>query len=249
MLMAGYAGLVDLRVIKSAARSDLSACASAAARNAQGLLHDAEVLAGAGCAARSYSLAALAVEECGKAVGLAALAMLPRTARTRAAVGRVLGWHQLKQAGGLLIAAVTTEEPGVASKLAAMSAAQATQVLIILAQPADEADRLRRRGLYVDLDRSGRIREPSEVTEADVAAQLARAQQAVSSASILLTPKGQARIAYPPAEEIYLARALVDALAHAGYGRTPEDAVNVMLNAVGQLHNTNQSPGPDTRSA
>jgi len=53
---------VDLRAVKAARRAELSACAFAAARNAQGLLHDAEVLAGSGCAARAYSLAALAVE-------------------------------------------------------------------------------------------------------------------------------------------------------------------------------------------
>lgn len=228
---------MDLRIVKSAPTDDLAACASAAARNARRLLIDAQVLASAGSVASAYSLAALAVEECGKAVGLAALAMLPRTARRRAAVGKVLIWHQLKLVGGLLIAAVTTEEPGVATKLAAMSAAQAAHVVNILAVPADEADRLRQRGLYVDMDRNGTIHEPpSEVTTADVGAQLARAQQAVSSASILLTPEGQDRIAHPPVQETELAQALVDALATAPYGRTPEDAADVLLEVVDKLH-------------
>jgi AbiV family abortive infection protein len=95
---------VDLRAVKAARRTELSACAVAAARNAHGLLHDAEVLARSGCAARAYSLAALAVEECGKAACLCALAVLPKTLRTRAPVGRLLEWHQLKQVGGLLAA-------------------------------------------------------------------------------------------------------------------------------------------------
>jgi AbiV family abortive infection protein len=240
---------MDLRTVKSVPGDGLAACASAAARNAQRLLIDAQILASAGAVASAYSLAALAVEECGKAVGLAALAMLPRTARTRAAAGKVLVWHQLKLVGGLLIAAVTTEEPGVATKLAAMSAAQAAHVVNILAVPADEADRLRQRGLYVDMDRNGRIHEPSEVTRADVAAQLARAQQAVSSASILLTPEGQDRIAHPPVQETELARALVDALAQAPDGRTPEDAAEVVLEAVDKLHiSGSRSPRTGSRS-
>ena len=152
---------MDLRAVKAASRTDLSACAVAAAHNAQGLLHDAEVLARSGSAAPAYSLAALAVEECGKALGLCVLSVLPRTLRTRAPVGRLLEWHQLKQVGGLLIA-VTWDEPGLSSRLATMPAVRATQILRSLNVPAEEADRLKRRGLYVDMDRGGRIREPSE---------------------------------------------------------------------------------------
>jgi HEPN superfamily AbiV-like protein len=70
-------GLVDLRAVKAASRPHLAACAIAAARNAQGLLQDAELLAGSGRTARAYSLAALAVEECGKAMDLTALAVMP----------------------------------------------------------------------------------------------------------------------------------------------------------------------------
>jgi AbiV family abortive infection protein len=227
---------VDLRLIKSAARGDLAACARAAVRNAQGLLRDAEVLSSSGSKARAYSLAALAVEECGKAASLTCLALLPRTARTRTAVGRLVGWHQLKLIGGLLITAVTFDGPGLAPKLARMPASQVAQVVDILAVPADEADRLRQRGLYVDMDAGGRIREPSEIAEADLAAQLARAQQAVMSAGFLLSPEAQARIANPSVEAIRLARALVDVLSEAGYGHTPEDAADVMLNAVTRLH-------------
>jgi AbiV family abortive infection protein len=228
---------VDLRAVKAASRADLSACAVAAARNAQGLLHDAEALAGLGSTARAYSLAVLAVEESGKAVWLAALAVLPKRMRARAAVGRMLQWHQLKQAGGLLIAAVTPEVPGVAAKLAAMPNTRATQILSSLSVPADEADRLKRRGMYVDMDSSGRIREPSEITEAEVTGQLARARQAAGSAGLLLGPEAQARIANPPAEAMKLVRALVTALAQAGYDRTPEAAAEVMLNAVRKLKN------------
>ena len=226
---------MDLRAVKAARRTELSACAIAAARNANGLLHDAEVLARSGCAARAYSLAALAVEECGKAACLCALAVMPKTLRTRAPVGRLLEWHQLKQVGGLLIAVVTLDAPGFAPKLAAMPAARARQILCSLNVPADEADRLKRRGLYVDMDRAGRIREPSEITDAEVTSQLARARQATHSAGWLLGPQAQARLAHPPAEAVEFARALVTALTQAGRARTPEVAVDVVLDAVSKF--------------
>ena len=65
---------MNLGAIKAAGRAELFACGVAAARNTDGLLRDAETLAGAGRPARAYSLAALAVEECGKALCLMALA-------------------------------------------------------------------------------------------------------------------------------------------------------------------------------
>jgi AbiV family abortive infection protein len=225
---------VDLRAVKAARRTELSACAVAAARNAHGLLHDAEVLARSDATARAYSLAALAVEESGKALCLLALAALPKSLRTRAPVGRLLEWHQLKQVGGLLIA-VMTWDPSFAPKLAAMPAARAKQILCALNVPAEEADRLKRRGLYVDMDRAGRIREPSEITEAEVTSQLARARQAADSAGWLLGPQAQARLAHPPPEAVELSRALVSVLSQAGHARTPEAAVDVLLTAVSQL--------------
>jgi AbiV family abortive infection protein len=229
---------VDLQAIKAAGRTELSACAFAAARNTQGLLHDAEILAGAGSTARAYSLAALAVEECGKAFSLSALTLLPETLRTRAPVGRMLEWHQLKQVGGLLTAAVPMDEPGLSAKLAAMPAAQATRILTTLSAPADEADRLKRRGLYVDMDRTGHIREPSEITETELTSQLTRARQAAASAALLLQPQAQARLTDPPAEATELASALVNALTQPGRARTPQDAADIMLTAVSNLRDT-----------
>lgn len=229
---------MDLGAVKAAGRAELSACAFAVARNVLGLLHDAELLAAAGRTARAYSLAALAVEECGKAACLLALAVLPKSLRTRAPTGRMLQWHQLKQVGGLLVAAVPIDRPGIAAKLAAMPAAQATQILATLNAPADEADRLRRRGVYVDMDSDGRIREPSEITEAELASQLARARQAAASAAVMLGPDMQARLANPPAEVIELATALISALVQAGNTRTPKDAADILLTAVSNLRDS-----------
>jgi AbiV family abortive infection protein len=226
---------VDLAAIKAAGRAELSACALAAARNGLGLLRDAELLADAGSTGRAYALAVLAVEEWGKALSLTALAVLPRKVRTQAPVGRMLEWHQLKQVGGLLAAVVPIDPPGLAAKLAAMPVAQAEQIVSALRCPADEADRLKQRGLYVDMDRAGRIREPSEITEAELASQLERARQAGVSAALMLGPEAQARVANPPAEVVQLASALVSVIIEAGSARTPDAAVRIMLTAVGNL--------------
>src|SRR5260370_23539747 len=104
---------MHLGAVKAAATSELIACTVAAAANAQGLLDDAEVLFAAGPHARAYSLAALAVEEVGKAASLAALAVMPQKLRAQAPVGRMLGWHQLKVVGGRLIAVVPFGPPAV----------------------------------------------------------------------------------------------------------------------------------------
>jgi AbiV family abortive infection protein len=207
----------------------------AAARNAQDLLYDAQVLAEAGSMARAYSLAALAVEEAGKAGSLVLLTVLPETLRAQAPVGRMLEWHQLKQVQGLFIARAPYRMPEVAPWLAALPAGELARVLSSLDTPADEADRLKRRGLYVDVGRGGAIREPSEITEAEVLSQLARAGQAASAAGHLLKPETQALMVNPPPKTVELSRALVSALAEARYGRTPEAAADVMLNAVGKL--------------
>jgi len=58
--------------VKTAAAPELVRCAVGAAVNARDLLDDAEFLSGAARNARAYAMAALAVEESGKAVSLAA---------------------------------------------------------------------------------------------------------------------------------------------------------------------------------
>jgi AbiV family abortive infection protein len=206
---------VDLGAVKAATGPELIAGAAAAARNADGLLRDAEVLARAHYTERAYALAALAVEEVGKAVSLAALAIMPKALKAQAPVGRMLEWHQLKQAVGQFIAMVPYGPPGLATRLVAMPAADLTQMLSALEVPAEEADRLKRSGLYVDIGRGGRIREPSEVTEAEATRLLARARRAVGSLN-LLEPDEQARLVSPCAEGVELARSAVSALAEVG---------------------------------
>jgi AbiV family abortive infection protein len=226
---------VDLGSVKAAPTPVLLSGTIAAVRNAQGLLYDARVLAEAGSVPRAYSLAALAVEEAGKAASLSVLTMMPEALRARAPVGRMLEWHQLKQAEGLFLGAVPYRSPGIALRLVTMRAAEMRQVLSTLDAPSDEADLLKRRGLYVDVGRGGRIREPWEITEAELISQLARAGQAVSAAGHMLEPEAQARLVNPIAEGVELSRAEVSALTEARHARTPEAATNVVLNMVTRL--------------
>ena len=207
----------------------------AAARNADGLLCDARVLADAGSAARACSLAALAIEEAGKAGNLGLLTVMPRALRARAPVGRMLEWHQLKQVHGLFIASMPFRLPEMAPWLAALPAGELAQVLTALDLPVDEADRLKRRGLYADVGRGGLIREPSEITEDEVLSQLTRAGQAASAAGQLLEPETQAWLVNPTVEAVEFSRAAVSALTEARYARTPEDATNVVLSAVSKF--------------
>ena len=230
---AAYARFVDLRAVKTVATPDLVKCAIGAAVNAQGLLDDAELLSTAGRHARAYALGALAVEEAGKATSLAVLAMMPESLRAQAPVGRMLEWHQLKLVGGLVITAIPIGT--VADQLEVMPPDQVAGIMEDAQLLAQDVDQLKQRGLYADIDCSGRVRLPSEVTEADVATQLGRARLAVSSVSALLAPGSAARITNPPGAAVELCRALVSACTEAGSARTAEAAAEVYMNMARKL--------------
>lgn len=238
---------MDLAAVKAAARPQLAEYAVTCAGNAQDLLHDAELLAEAGSTARANSLAVLAVEACGKAMDVMVLAVLPAKVRMQAPVGRMLEWHALKLVGGLLLAEVRFY--GGAAWLANMPTEELARVLAALDEPADEADRLKRRGFYADMDRDGRIRGPSEITESDVASQLGRARQAVAAASPLLAPDAQVRIANPAAEAVEFAQELVRAITASGYSRTPKAAADVIVRAVDKVRKDRTSGTLAPRSA
>jgi AbiV family abortive infection protein len=223
---------MDLRAVKEATSPALLACVAAAADNARGLLDDAEWLAEAGKHARAFAVSALAVEEFGKAAALLTLAALPRNVRQQAPVGRLLEWHQLKLVGGMLLAVLGFGPPGVAARLAAMPVSTLEQILDTTGAFADDADILKRRGLYVDVDRHGQIRRPAEITGSEAAGQLARARQVASSASQLCDPGVRSRFADPPPETIELSLTVVRAFAEARHARTPRAAAAVALNAI-----------------
>jgi len=221
--------------VKEAPAGVLARGAVAAARNACGLVEDAELLCGAGRLARAFSLAGLAVEEVGKADSLAALAAMPKNLRARAPVGRMLDWHQLKLVAGQLTAAVPFSPPGKATRFVTMPASEAAQILDNAQAFAEDMDRLKQRGLYVDVDRSGHVREPSEVTAAEVREQLDRAWHATSAVDALLKPGGSAIIARPGPDDFEFSRAVVSAFGETGFARSPEAAADVLRNAITKL--------------
>jgi len=163
------------------------------------------------------------------------LTVMPKAARSRAPVRLMLESHQLKQVQGLLIGTMPYRLTDAASWLAAMPAGELAQFMTALDTPADEADRLKRRGLYVDVGRDARICEPSEISETEVLGQLARAGQAASAAGQVLEPETQAWLAEPAPEMVELGRAAGSALTEAGYARSPEAATSIVLNGVSKL--------------
>jgi AbiV family abortive infection protein len=213
----------SLAAVRSAPRPVLAAAAAAAARNAGDLVDEAQLLAESGYRARAVALAALSVEECGKAISMSALAGMPESLRAQAPLRKMLEWHQAKQAtGGLIALTPPTGPPGLAPKLLAMPAADLTRILTAVEKPAEEADQLKRRCLYADVAQGGQIREPLEVTEAQVTSQLDRARDAAGYASLMLDPDEQARIvAHQAEEDLELTRLALAALGKTGHSRTP----------------------------
>jgi AbiV family abortive infection protein len=226
---------VDLRAVKEAPVPVLARGAVAAARNARGLVQDAELLSGAGRLARAYSLSGLAVEEVGKAGSLADLAAMPENLRARAPVGRMLEWHQLKLVAGMLIAAVPFGG-SMAVRFVTMPLSEVAEILDNARAFAEDVDRLKQRGLYVDVDRSGQVREPSEVTADEVRVQLDRARRAASAATALLDPSAPALLANPGAADVELSRAVVSAFGETRPARSPGAAADVLRNAASKLH-------------
>ena len=230
---------MHLGAVKEAPPLALACGAAAAARNARGLVEDAELLSGAGRLARAYSLAGLAVEEVGKADSLVGLAAMPENLRARAPVRRMLQWHQLKLVSGELTAAMPISRPdnppSMATLFVTMPLSEFGGILDQAQAFAEDADRLKQRGLYVDVDRSGQIREPCEVTAAEVRVQLDRARRAALAVDALLDPSAPLWLAKPDAVGAEVSRAVVSAFGEAGSARSPQAAADVLRNAVAKL--------------
>jgi AbiV family abortive infection protein len=221
---------VDLRPVRLASRQELADYAIATAKNSRDLLRDAQLLASAGRYGPAFSLTTLSIEESGKSVDLAVLAAMPANFRARAPLRRLLQWHALKLVAGLVVADLPFGH--VAATISRMSTGELVKRLHDMFEPADHADRLKRRGLYVDLGPDG-LHTPSDITESDVAAHLARAGQAANStANVILRPEFQAWLENPPDDGLELAGEVVMALTEAGRADTPDTATAVLVEAV-----------------
>jgi len=226
---------VDLAAVRVAPVPLLACGAVAAARNVLTLVEDAEVLSAAGRPARAYSLAVLAVEELGKAGSLSVLAAMPENVRAQAPIGRLLEWHQMKLLKGTLLTEVQVGPAGVCARLAAGPFADLEEMVEDAEASARDEDRVRLRGLYVDVDHSGRVQQPSEVTAPEVLEQLARARRAASVASEMLDPGALERIANPDPCTVEFSRAMINAFRAIGKNRSPEAAADVVLSAASEL--------------
>jgi hypothetical protein len=160
---------------------------------------------------------------------------MPENVRARAPLGRMLEWHQLKLVAGMLIAAVPFGVPGVAARFVTMPLREVAEILDSAQASAQDVDRLKQRGLYVDVDRSGRVREPSEVTAAEVRVQLDRARRAASAATALLDPSAPALLANPGAANVEFSRAVVSAFGETRLARSAEAAADVLRNTASRL--------------
>jgi AbiV family abortive infection protein len=227
---------MDLAAVKQAPPRELARGSVAAARNACGLVADAELLSGAGRLARAYSLAGIAIEEVGKAGSLATLAGMPEKLRARAPVRRMLEWHQGKLVAGQFIAAYSFSPPGVAVRFATEPLSEIAATLDGAQAFAEDMDRLKQRGLYVDVDGTAHVREPSEVTAAEVRDQLDRAQRAARAVYPLLEPCAPPWLFDPPLAGVEFSRALVSAYNETKPGRSPEAAADVLRNTASKLH-------------
>ncbi len=162
---------------------------------------------------------------------------MPENLRARAPVGRMLEWHQMKLVTGQLVAAVPISAPsGLPTTFMTMPLSEVTAILDDARATAQEVDRIKQRGLYVDVDRNGHVRDPSEVTAAEVRDQLGRARRAASAAKALLDPTAALWLTSPDAAAVGYSRALVSAFGQTRHARSPEAAADVLLNMASKLH-------------
>src|SRR5215467_9097803 len=152
--------------------------------------------------------------------------------REHAPVAKMLNWHALKQVTGQLMAAVPVRPSLVAATLLDLPAAQVDQALKDIEQSADEADLLRRRGLYVDISADGGIYEPRQVTEAELGRQLALARNAAGATIALHDLRERALIIEPADEVLELTKSAVRAVIVSGQRRKPQAAADVITQTV-----------------
>jgi hypothetical protein len=142
----------------------------------------------------------------------------------------------MKLVAGQLVVAAPFSGPGLATRFVTMPVSEVAEILDDAQAFAQNADRLKQRGLYVDMDRAGRIREPSEITAAEVREQLDRAQRAASAANALLDPSALLWLANPTAAAVEFSSALVSAFSETRHARSPEAATDVLRNTATKLH-------------
>jgi AbiV family abortive infection protein len=185
----------------AADREHLVNFAAAAARNAGHLLGDAELLLAGKRWPGAQALAALACEEFGKAGGALVLSIVPAEHRRRANPAALMGWHQVKMLGALMMRLVAFDQPGVLARV--MGLAGLAEVLREVEAEAAAANKTKMRALYADMDADGHVRVPEkEIGEAQAQAAVERAREVARAAAQLSEPLYLAALADPPPEVV-----------------------------------------------
>lgn len=226
---------MNTRAVLTADRRALVGFASEVAGNARDLLADAEYLLDDGRWPRAYALAVLACEEFGKALGMLVLSMVPHALRSRATPSVLLGNHQTKMLGALLMRMLAFNQPGVAARVATMP--DLARLLRDVGAQAADANEAKKSGLYADIDADGRVQLPSDVTEAEARDAVTRAREVAKSAGPLSDPISLAGLADPPAELMQLMTPLLVAgLDSVPSDAGPEEAAAAAMEFVRQAH-------------
>jgi AbiV family abortive infection protein len=198
--------------IMAATRHDLVRYATAVAGNGFSMLSDAELLLREGRNARACALAALAIEEFGKAIGVLTLSLIPDHLRSHVPLGKLLQWHAMKQVAGLMLALVQPSlAPGIAASVSDIPPDQLLKIVTALNTQAEDAGRMKERGLYADMGADGTIWQPHQITETEAANGTGRAREvAASAAAIFKDDDALERLANPPAEQLAMLAAVFE---------------------------------------
>ena len=112
--------------------------------------------------------------------------------------------------GALVMRLLEFNQPGVGSRIAAMPDLACPMRDVEL--DAGDANDRKRIGLYADVNDDMTTRLPSDVTEAEARAEVARALEVATSASPLSHQESLARLADPPSWALELTPLLIDSL-------------------------------------
>jgi len=205
---------MDLKVLRVASRADLVSCAAAVADNGAGLLSDAELMLTNCRNARAYALAALAIEEHGKAMGIFSLAFMPVRLRGRMKLDDLrdlLKDHAVKQMGGLILTTLQFGlAPGVTQRIRELPVDQLSRMLTATSTQAHDTGRMKERGLYAEMEADSHIWHPAQITETEATEQVDRARGVAASAAVFNDANVVAQFANPPSELLAIAEALFD---------------------------------------
>lgn len=207
--------------------------AAAAAKNANGLLEDAELLLSHGRNGRAYAMAALSVEEVGKALGVIALAMMPyETRRTLSAetVRSMLGQHLLKHVGGHLMSAIRVG--AYTETVTRLPTAELARLLEASLSQATASDQMKKRGLYSDLNPDGTLSEPTSISAEEAAAQVGRAKVITSVAGILTGTPMLETLSVMPAEMEGISAVLFGTYLNGPEATSADEAASAMQSAM-----------------